>query len=147
MELSGSPIVAPKTVFVSLCAAWLVWKVSTIGKRGRLLPPGPPTVPILGNLLQFPKQNIFLTFTEWAQKYGEIVSVKLGSGTVIVVSSPQAARAILDGANNAITSDRSIQYLVDEIFSGLHLSLMRYGEYFLYSVSSRLTKLSHLPVF
>lgn len=32
-------------------------------------PPGPPGYPVIGNLLDMPSKNSYLTFTEWAKKY------------------------------------------------------------------------------
>lgn len=40
-------------------------------KRPKLpLPPGPPRLPILGNLLNWPRGNEWKTLAEWRQKYG-----------------------------------------------------------------------------
>jgi hypothetical protein len=33
-------------------------------------PPGPRGLPIIGHFLTFPKNFVWLTFTEWGQKYG-----------------------------------------------------------------------------
>ena len=41
--------------------------------RKRHAAPGPPRVPILGNVLQHPRKLQFLQYTEWAKKYGELV--------------------------------------------------------------------------
>lgn len=35
-----------------------VWRLSRIGKRHPRMPPGPPTVPLLGNALQIPKTGL-----------------------------------------------------------------------------------------
>lgn len=58
------------------------------------LPPGPYSWPILGNLLQVWK-NPLATLTKFGQKYGPIITIKLGYQRVVVVSSPAAAIQIL----------------------------------------------------
>lgn len=39
---------------------WVAWKIYTIGGRQKGLPPGPPTVPVLGNIHKFPAEHIAL---------------------------------------------------------------------------------------
>ncbi|KAH7388705.1 cytochrome P450, partial [Pyrenochaeta sp. MPI-SDFR-AT-0127] len=58
--------------------------------------PGPPTRPILGNLLEFPTTNIHFQFTEWAQQYGGIYSLKLAYGTAIVLTDRRLIRELFD---------------------------------------------------
>jgi hypothetical protein len=36
-------------------------------------PPGPRGLPLLGNILQFPKEKEWLTYAKWAEKYGWIL--------------------------------------------------------------------------
>ncbi|KAJ6527187.1 hypothetical protein B0H19DRAFT_1196657 [Mycena capillaripes] len=47
-----------------------VW-LRKVGAREAGLPPGPPTLPILGNLHIFPTEFSPYKFTEWARKYAE----------------------------------------------------------------------------
>ncbi|XP_047333566.1 geraniol 8-hydroxylase-like [Impatiens glandulifera] len=60
----------------------------------RRLPPGPISLPIIGNLLQLgnkPHESL----TRLAQTYGPIISLKLGQMTTIVISSPVMAQEVL----------------------------------------------------
>lgn len=34
-------------------------------------PPGPPGLPILGNLFDRPKEHAWITYRNWSQQYGE----------------------------------------------------------------------------
>ena len=42
--------------------AWLVLRLRKVGTRERGLPPGPPTIPLLGNLLEFPTSKIYIQY-------------------------------------------------------------------------------------
>lgn len=49
------------------CCAYLVYT----RRASRLpLPPGPPRIPFLGNVIQMPKEREWITFAEWGRKYG-----------------------------------------------------------------------------
>ncbi|KAI0817856.1 putative cytochrome P450 [Xylaria sp. FL0064] len=85
-------------------------KVLQIGRRPIDLPPGPPTVPILGNLHLIPKHDIHLQFQKWAQEYGPVYSLILGTKIMIVLSSDRAIKDIMD-KRSAISSDRMHMYI------------------------------------
>ncbi|XP_058723430.1 isoflavone 3'-hydroxylase-like [Vicia villosa] len=61
--------------------------LQTQSRRLKNLPPGPPPIPIIGNLHHL-KHPLHRTFTTLSQKYGDIVSLWFGSRLVVVVSSP-----------------------------------------------------------
>ncbi|KAL1753471.1 cytochrome P450 [Schizophyllum commune] len=103
------------------------YKVLRIGSREQGLPPGPPTVPLLGNALQIPRKFTFYRFTEWARVYGEIYSLKIGPGTAIVLSSPAALKQVLD-KQSADTSDRPQNSVLDLVTDGWNLFLCRYSD-------------------
>ncbi len=47
-------------LILAAIAAYLSLRLLNIGKREHGLPPGPPTIPIVGNLLSFPKEYAYL---------------------------------------------------------------------------------------
>ncbi|KAJ5669213.1 hypothetical protein N7462_010283 [Penicillium macrosclerotiorum] len=91
------------------------------------LPPGPPTIPILGNLHQLPKTGAFLKFTEWARKYGGVYSFKIGNSTTIVLTDRKLVREVVD-KRGAKYSYRPPSYVShDLITKGDHILVMQYG--------------------
>ncbi|KAL1752871.1 cytochrome P450 [Schizophyllum commune] len=71
------------------------------------LPPGPPSLPLIGGLLSMPSETEWLTFAEWGAKYGDICSVSVFGQTMIIVNAPQIATDLLD-RRSAIYSDRPV---------------------------------------
>ena len=59
------------------------------------LPPGPFPWPIFGNVHQVGSSSPHTAFSRLAQTYGPLMSLKFGTQTVIVASSPTAAMEIL----------------------------------------------------
>lgn len=75
-------------------------------KRNSRLPPGPLGWPIIGNILQLgdkPHESLF----GLAQKYGPLMSLRLGCKLTMVVSSPSMAKEVLKN-NDQTFSSRSI---------------------------------------
>ncbi|EIN06276.1 cytochrome P450 [Punctularia strigosozonata HHB-11173 SS5] len=102
-------------------------RVLRIGQRQEGLPPGPPTVPILGNAHIFPKAYAHYQFTEWARIYGDVYSLTLGSGVVIVLTSMEAIRELMD-RRSASTADRPANYMSILITGGLNMTRARYSD-------------------
>ncbi|ESK85923.1 cytochrome p450 [Moniliophthora roreri MCA 2997] len=113
-------------VFLFLLA-WLIQKTLKIGRREQYLPGGPPTVPILGNLHIFPTENSHVRFTEWAQQYGDIYTLKISSGTVIVISGMEAASELMD-KRSAATADRPKLHMVKRVTDNLNMGLCHYSD-------------------
>lgn len=98
-----------------------------IGRREKHLPPGPPTLPILGNIHQIPKKGAHFQFTKWAQQYGGLYTLKLGTGTAAVITDRRLIKELID-KKSAIYSDRPKSYVADLISSGDHILLMKHGQ-------------------
>jgi cytochrome P450 len=96
---------------------WLAWLlVSLVGvyllghlvqaRRRRGLPPGPHPLPIIGSLHLLGNQP-HRSLARLAKTHGPLVSLRLGSVTTVVASSPAAAREILQ-RHDAAFSNRSV---------------------------------------
>ncbi|CAN0872235.1 Cytochrome P450 83B1 [Linum grandiflorum] len=59
------------------------------------LPPGPPALPFLGNLLNIDHSAPHRSLYQLSQKYGPLMSVKQGRLPVLVVSSANMAREVM----------------------------------------------------
>ncbi|KIK69489.1 hypothetical protein GYMLUDRAFT_35558 [Collybiopsis luxurians FD-317 M1] len=110
-----------------LALSWLAFKLYKIGERHPSLPPGPSTVPILGNLHIFPTEFAHIKFTQWARQYGDIYSLKIGPGTAIVLTSMEAVKELME-RRSASTVDRPPNFIADEVAGGLNMVLARYSE-------------------
>ncbi|OIW32570.1 putative cytochrome P450 oxidoreductase [Coniochaeta ligniaria NRRL 30616] len=99
-----------------------VYKLSQVGKRRPRMPPGPPTIPILGNALQIPTTGLAKKFREWADKYGPIYSLTIGPTNIIVPSDRKAINQLLE-KKGSIYSSRPHNYVTQYVTSGDHLTL------------------------
>ncbi|KAG9203893.1 hypothetical protein G6514_002054 [Epicoccum nigrum] len=90
--------------------ALVLHQLSKIGRRPTDYPPGPPTLPLIGNLHLMPKEKGHLQFQKWAEEYGPVYSLILGTKVMIVLSSDQAIKDLLDKRSN-IYSSRPDMYL------------------------------------
>lgn len=90
-------------------------------------PPGPPGLPLVGNLFDVPPVDSHLFYAEIAKTYGPIMQFKILSRTVIVISTAKVASELLD-KRGAIYSDRPEFPMA--MFAGWHgiSGLMRHTE-------------------
>ncbi|KAI1336781.1 cytochrome P450 [Xylariaceae sp. FL0016] len=116
------------TAIATFVLVLLLYRVGRIGRRPKGLPPGPPTLPLIGNLHLMPREKGHLQFQKWAEEYGPIYSLILGTQIMIVLSSDQVVKDLLD-KRSGIYSSRPDKYLGNDIASGgFRMLLMQYGE-------------------
>lgn len=94
---------------------------------GTRSPPGPPGLPLLGNLFDVPPVDSHLYYAELAKTYGPIMQLQILNRTVIVISNAKISGELLD-KRGAIYSDRPEFPMA--MFSGWHgiSGLMRHND-------------------
>ncbi|KAF6808949.1 cytochrome P450 [Colletotrichum sojae] len=97
------------------------------GQREALLPPGPPTLPIIGNANIFPRSYLQYKFAEWSKQYGDVVSVKVMNQTIIALHSPAVVKEVFDkhGASNTNRPKSTIVEIITP--DNLNLGTGRYA--------------------
>lgn len=92
------------TFFLLLsCLLIFIYAFTLSGHRNSRLPPGPYPFPIIGNLLTLGDKPHHSLAT-LSKRYGPIMSLKLGSKTTIVVSSPDIAKEFFNTHDRSISS-------------------------------------------
>jgi hypothetical protein len=76
------------------------------------LPPGPQPRPLIGNLLDIPKEKDWLTYRAWHARYGDVVFVDVLGTKMLVLGSARAVGDLLEG-RGAIYSDRPSTPMAD----------------------------------
>lgn len=69
----------------------------------------------------------FDRFRQWAKEYGGIFSLKIGSGTAIVITSPDLIKQLVDKKSN-VYSRRPPNHVGGIIGGGDHVLLMQYSD-------------------
>ncbi|PKS08389.1 hypothetical protein jhhlp_005333 [Lomentospora prolificans] len=119
--------VKPSTLVIGVVVVGLVARLLMVGRRPKNYPPGPPTLPILGNIHQMPTKDAHLQFEKWAREYGPVYSLILGTKTMVVLSSDKAVKDLLDKRSNKY-SHRQEMYVGQTLCSGgLRVLMMGYG--------------------
>jgi hypothetical protein len=113
----------PLYTLIAALVAVAVYRLSRVGRRPPGYPPGPPTLPIIGNIHLMPKEKAHLQFQKWAEQYGPVYSLILGTKVMIVLSSDQAIKDLLD-KRSGIYSSRPDMYLGKVLSNNLRMLLM-----------------------
>ncbi|XP_052179866.1 cytochrome P450 CYP736A12-like [Diospyros lotus] len=116
--------------FLLLEAFWCFLQIRAISRRKthRRSPPGPPALPIIGNLHKLGRLP-HRSLQALARKYGPIMSIKLGSVPVVVVSSPPAAELFLRTHDDVFASRPKTQAAEYLSYGTKGMAFTEYGPY------------------
>ncbi|KZS88902.1 cytochrome P450 [Sistotremastrum niveocremeum HHB9708] len=118
------------TVLLALCLAALVaFKTlfTNYSRRRLSLPPGPKPFPIVGNLLQFPKELPWQKFRQWGLEYGDVVYLRAATRHVLLLNSHQAALDLLEQKSAIFSSKPRVVFASDMCGFGKALVLTPYN--------------------
>nr|XP_042717000.1 cytochrome P450 2A13-like [Chrysemys picta bellii] len=106
------------TLVLVICLSYLLLLSTWRQMQGRgAMPPGPPPLPLLGNLLQVELRDMRKSLMKISERYGPVYTLHLGPRRVVVLCGYQAVKeALLDQAE--AFSGRGEQATFDTIAQG-----------------------------
>lgn len=99
------------------------------GKKSNIRPPGPRGLPLIGNMHQFDTANTHLYLFQLSQKYGPLVSLKLGSVRTLVISSARVAKEVFKNHDLCFSSRPALVGTQKLSYKGLDLAFAPYSDY------------------
>ncbi|KAL8134973.1 cytochrome P450 CYP736A12-like [Apium graveolens] len=113
---------------LSVIVGALWWFIHRVRHHGRRPPPGPIGLPVIGHLHmlgKLPYRNLY----KLSQKYGPIMSIRLGSVPTIIVSSPAAAELFVKTHDTVFASRPKSQAAEYLSYGNKGIAFAKYGVY------------------
>ncbi|KAE9382096.1 putative cytochrome P450 oxidoreductase [Stipitochalara longipes BDJ] len=99
-------------------------------RRARGLPPGPPLLPIIGNLHLAPTSKPWNQYNQWFKEYGPIYRLIYGQQTVVMLGDYETARRLFDKRSNIYSSRPRLPMVFECVAKEMHPVFMPYGNRF-----------------
>ncbi|XP_070789211.1 cytochrome P450 2K6-like isoform X3 [Pituophis catenifer annectens] len=124
MEWTGAIL----TLFLFIFAImFLLKKNSSRNNSSHNLPPGPRTIPILGNLHMMDLKRPYGTLIEWSKEYGPFFRIKLGLQEMVVLTGYETVKEALVNQAEAF-AERPFVPILEEATKGFGLTFA-HGEH------------------
>ncbi|XP_058742873.1 cytochrome P450 71D10-like [Vicia villosa] len=116
--------------FLLLLVLLKIVKIMSCKKSVVNLPPGPWTLPVLGNIHQIISSSLpHHCFKKLAEKYGPLMHLKLGQVPYIIVSSPEMAKEILKTHDLSFCDRPNLMLSTIFSYNARDIGFSAYGEY------------------
>ncbi|XP_019169699.1 PREDICTED: premnaspirodiene oxygenase-like [Ipomoea nil] len=114
--------------FLFIVGVMGLWKRYSSSSRRAKLPPGPRKLPLIGNLHQLSGSTPHRRLRQLAEKYGPIMHVQLGEVPAVVISSPEAAKAVMK-THDLVFATRP-EILISKVvgYDSSHIAFCPYGD-------------------
>ncbi|PSN29461.1 hypothetical protein C0J52_27921 [Blattella germanica] len=96
--ISSESVIFSRMLIAYVIAIFVIYlTIQWLVHRAKNYPPGPPSIPFLGNIVFIPSKNIHFTLAgKWRQKYGPLVGLTVGSSLrAVAVCGPREVLEIL----------------------------------------------------
>ncbi|XP_068136120.1 cytochrome P450 2K6-like [Hyperolius riggenbachi] len=80
---------------LTLLYIWCILKGRNTECDAKPFPPGPPGLPIIGNLHQLNLKKLHVSLLEFANKYGPVYSIQMGPSKIVVITGYEAVKDAL----------------------------------------------------
>ncbi|KAI0406423.1 cytochrome P450 [Xylaria palmicola] len=112
----------------ALYMAYVVVSWAWNSRRPRDYPPGPKTLPWLGNILDMPATKQYIKYSELGDEYGELVGLKFATQNVVILNSARVVHELLE-KRHEIYSGRVYHGILKHVMAdGPHITISE-GEY------------------
>ncbi|WOH00879.1 hypothetical protein DCAR_0520255 [Daucus carota subsp. sativus] len=92
-------------------------------------PPGPPGLPVIGNMHQFDSLSTHVYLYKLSQKYGPLMSLQLGSVQTLVISSAAAAKQVFKYHDLCFSSRPTLVGSQRVSYNGIDVVFAPYNDY------------------
>ncbi|KZT07386.1 cytochrome P450 [Laetiporus sulphureus 93-53] len=123
-------ILRPLAVAAIAGGTYVLAKHLMCSRKRLRLAPGPIRWPLVGNVLQIPQLNPWLTYSKWADTYGDIIHLDVLGRPVIIINSAEVARDLLDKRSSVYSDRPHLVMACDLVGYSETFALKPYGEEF-----------------
>ncbi|KAK1223739.1 hypothetical protein PQX77_013375, partial [Marasmius sp. AFHP31] len=116
---------AAAATLLSLTCAWKLYR----SRNNLPLPPGPPKLPLVGNLFQMPSFPVWEAYQRWSEEYdSDIIHLDAAGTSIVVLNSAKAINDLLEKRSRIYSSRPPAPMVCDLMGWDWHFGFKVYGD-------------------